>query len=170
MAEHLGEVRKIDLEKSEIDTDRSKPEQGIYFFRGDPVVITTDSYKRPETCPDYVYQFCTTSFEGRTLKKWIYQLHYDFVQHGEDLIFPEGCELDAEGHWIFGDAVLMKIPLEVYMRRKIKAHKTQDDAKQAVRREFNAQVAASDKKLGKGAVLTEEEIEQYLTDDELGLP
>lgn len=169
MAEHIAEVIFIDMERSEVDTDRSKPEKGMYFFKGDPFVITPDSYKRAETCPDYVYKWCTISFEGRTLKKWIYQ-GWEFVQHGEDRIFPQGADLDGEGHWSFGDGVLMKMPLERYMNRKAKELRSADEAKKSVRRKLDADIAASDPKLGRGAVLTEEERERFLSDDSIGLP
>lgn len=169
MAEHIAEIPFIDMERSEIDEERSKPEKGIYFFKGEPTVITSDSYKRAETCPDFVYKWGRHTLDGRSLNKWIYQYGWDFVTHGEDKIFPQGAQLDAEGHWIFGDGVLMKIPLEKLMQRKAREQKISENQQKAVRSKFRQDVAASDNKLGKGAVMSDEELKQYLSEDKLGI-
>ena len=166
MAEHIAEVIFIDMERSEIDEERSRPTKGIYFFKGEPELITNDSYKHADTCPDFVYKWGRHTEDGRSLNKWINQYGWDFVNHGEDKIYPQGAQLDADGHWQFGDGVLMKIPLEVYMKRKAREQKAIEDAQKAVRGQFRADVAASDPKLGKGAVLTEEELKQYLSDED----
>ena len=169
MAEHIAEVIFIDMERSKIDEERSKPAKGIYFFKGEPVVITNESYKHAETCPDFVYKWGRHTEDGRSLNKWIFQYGWDFVTHGEDKIYPQGAQLDAEGHWIFSDGVLMKLPLEVHMKRRARELKAIDDAQKARKRQFNADVAASDPKLGKGAVLSDEELARYLSDDEIGV-
>jgi len=170
MAEHIGEIPFIDMERSEVDEERSKPEKGIYFFKGEPTVITPDSYKRAETCPDFVYKWGRHTEDGRSLNKWIFQYHYDFVTHKEDRIYPQGAQLDAEGHWTFGDGVLMKIPLEVYMKRKARELRSINEDQKARRQQFQADVAAADPKFGKGAVLSDEELKRYLSDEEIGIP
>ena len=45
MAEHIAEVIFIDMERSEVDEERSKPTKGVYFFKGEPELITPDSYR-----------------------------------------------------------------------------------------------------------------------------
>ena len=50
------------------------------------------------------------------------------------------------------------------MKRKAREQKAISDAQKAVRSQFRADVAASDKKLGKGAVMPEEELKKYLSD------
>ncbi len=169
MAEHIAEVIFIDTENSEVDEERSKPEKGIYFFKGEPNVITPDSYKRAETCPDFVYKWGRHTEDGRSLNKWIFQYGWDFVIHGEDKIYPQGAQLDAEGHWTFGDGVLMKMPLEKYMKRKARELRAIDEDQKARKKQFNDDVAASDPALGKGAVLSDDELKRYLSDDEIGI-
>lgn len=169
MAEHIAEVIFIDMERSVIDEERSKPAKGVYFFRGTPTVITNASYKNAETCPDYVYKWGRHTEDGRSLNKWIFQYGYDFVTHGEDKIYPQGAQLDADGHWIFGDGVLMKISLEAYMQRKSRELRSIDEAQKARKRQFNKDIATADERLGAGAVLSDEELKRYLSDDEIGL-
>lgn len=158
MADTLRDIDIIDMERSVIDEERSEPENGLYFFK-EKVVISDKSYRDAGTCPPDVLKWGTMTEDGRQIRKWRLTYHFDFVVHKEDPYYPEGAELDAEGHWIYGDAVLMKCPLELYMQRKQKDMKRAEDAKKAKGRQFRSAIA----KDAKDAAMSEEETEEYLT-------
>jgi len=158
MADTLKDIDIIDMERSVVDEERSEPENGLYFFK-EKVSITDKSYKDAATCPPDVLKWGRMTEDGRQIRKWRLVFHYDFVVHKEDPYYPEGAELDGEGHWVFGDAILMKCPLDVHMQRKVKDLKTADDNLKAKGRQFRTAVA----KDVKDAAMSEEETEQYLT-------
>ena len=158
MADTLKDIDIIDMERSIIDKERSEPENGLYFFK-EKVSITDKSYKDASTCPPDVLKWGRMTENGGQIRKWRLVYHFDFVVHGEDPYYPEGAELDGEGHWIFGDAILMKCPLELHMERKQKAVKRSEDDLKAKGRAFRMAV----EKDATGAAMSEEETEKYLT-------
>lgn len=158
MADTLKDVKIIDMERSVIDEERSEPENGLYFFK-EKVEITDKSYKDASLCPPDVLKWGTMTPDGRQIRKWRLVFHYDFVVHKEDPYYAEGAELDSEGHWIFGDAILMKCPLDIHMQRKLGDMKKAEDNLKAKGRQFRTAVA----KDVKDAAMSEEETEQYLT-------
>jgi hypothetical protein len=155
MADTLGGVKAIDLERSDVDEGRSNPEKGIYFFNGEPTVISDKSYKDAGTCPPYVFEWVSKEMGGgRRLKHYLYNLHFDFVQNIEDPYFPQGADLDGDGHWTYGDMVWMKCPLELHMERKVKQVRAQDDASKAIHKQFAQNIG----KDSKGSVMSEDEL------------
>jgi len=158
MADTLRDIDIIDMNRSIVDEERSEPENGLYFFK-EKVSITDKSYKDAATCPDDVLKWGVMTEDGRQIRKWRLVYNFDFVVHKEDPYYPEGAELDGEGHWIFGDAILMKCPLELHMQRKQKDLKTAEDSKKAAGRQFRSAVA----KDVRDAAMSEEELEPYLT-------
>jgi hypothetical protein len=104
----LGDIKIIDLNASVVDDKLSKPSGGDYVFKSKRYV----DYKGTGGRPDYWFRWIRheqnnqfreerdAGFEG-----------YTYVQSGVDPYWPESVPPDGEGHYIYGDVVLMKRPL-----------------------------------------------------------
>ena len=166
MADTLADVKIVDLEHSEIDEERSNPEKGEYFFLGEPVCVSDKSYKDASTCPPFVFKWVSPEIGGgRRIKTFRHNLHFDFVVHGEDPYYPQGADLDADGHWTYSDMVLLKCPLEIHMQRKAKQVKQQLEARKAIRRQFRQNVRQE----AKDAAMTDEEIAEAIGSEDISV-
>jgi hypothetical protein len=148
MATHLAEVQFIDLRKSTLDKERSKPEKGIYKFKKE--VIADRGITRN---PNYKHKWGTKRTAKRFTQNW--EDSYDAEYVGiNPYIYPKGARLDENGIWTYGDAALMRIPLEKYAE-KIKRDKELSDAEaEAVLRKYQ-------REMGKDA-LSPEEVDSIL--------
>ena len=109
---HLGNIPIIDLRKSVIDEKKSKPDQDEYVFKKKVVIDPRGIVRNP----DYKIKWGSLIRGGQDLSQMRFAFGYDFVTP-EDKIWPEGVKRNSDGHYQFGDAVLMKCPLRTYIEK-----------------------------------------------------
>ena len=102
----------IDRKTSKLDEKRSNPEKGIYICNaGDEVKY---NLRDPKTGKHSDWWFRWAENSPKRISILMSTKGYDFVHKTDDIV-PLGMPTDAEGHYIFGDLVLMKRPLESYL-------------------------------------------------------
>jgi len=124
----------VDLKHSRLDEEKSKPKDGVFYFKEKRYLDYKDSAMRP----DFKYKFLRMApydLSGAIADGW------DFVTL-KDPVYPEGAVLNAEKHWQFMDAVLMKIDLAVYLDYRDEALQRSENAVKASRGKFASQAAA----------------------------
>ena len=109
---HLGNIPIIDLRKSVIDEKKSKPDQDEYVFKKKVTIDPRGIVRNP----DYKIKWGSLIRDGQDLSQMRFAFGYDFVTP-EDKIWPEGVKRNSDGHYQFGDAVLMKCPLRTYIEK-----------------------------------------------------
>lgn len=110
----LKDFALIDKKRSTMDTKRSDPERGLYFFKEgekERFKIRTGSNK----LAPYWYHWIKN--DPVRINSVMIRKGYDFVTRDDDVV-PEGVHLNAEGKYQFGDLVLMKCDLGDFLRRK----------------------------------------------------
>jgi len=114
----IHQIKIVDLEKSDVDWEKSKPEDGKFVFNGPKVYYNRAAFRNTENMPPHVVKWCTTMGDGWEIKRWQDMWGYDFVVAGRDPYYPELVDVDSEGHYIKGDAVLMLIPTASYVEKR----------------------------------------------------
>ena len=145
LQERLKDFALIDKKKSEIDEKRSNPEKGLYFFKdGQKVrykILTGSNRLGP-----YWYHWIRN--DPNRINRVMITKGYDFVTK-EDNVIPEGIHLNVEGHYQYGDLVLMKCSLTRYLQRKIVSRKRSDTDMKATLAKFKKSQAVSEAQLDK---------------------
>ena len=131
----LSDIRIIDLNHSEWDKKTSKPEKGQYEFT--KKIYTNQKMADTTRGLDFSYKFKWNTNNEKAIRDWRIKYGFELVTV-KDPSFPEGAELDAEGKWIFGDAVLMKIPLRKYAEKQMRAEAKSNRAVAQRYKEFQA--------------------------------
>ena len=125
----------VDLRRSDWDKEKSDPKKGKYVFKK-KIYVKRDDYRDTASRPDYVFKWVGFREEDPRSGYYLWQMKWDAspVVAGEDPFWPEPLKPDASGHYSVMDALLVKIPLDVYMA------KVKDD------RELSERTVASSKK------------------------
>lgn len=106
----------IDLKKSGVDKDKSDPANGDY-------VLKNKVYYRKSDRPNYILKWCTVKDpESKNPKMpmtsvWKYSFGFDFVKVSDFDYAVEGIVPNGDGYFQEGDAILMKIPVEQYVKK-----------------------------------------------------
>jgi hypothetical protein len=107
MPRYLQDVKIIDLSQSEWDKKASNPKNGEYVF-------TVKKFCPINYSTDKKWFFSWAHYDPRdqlkSCRDWQVQYNYSFVTL-DDPFWPEGLPPNAEGRYVFRDAVLMKRPL-----------------------------------------------------------
>lgn len=107
----------VDLNTSVIDKKLSKPELDQYEFDSKKYI----DYKGRAGRPDYWFQWIRHEpSNGFREEREARYNHYTYVVKGVDPYWPEPLVADAEGHYVYGDVVLMKRPLLVEVNERLK--------------------------------------------------
>jgi len=132
----------VDLKRSEWDREKSKPENGDYIF------TTKVYYKNADFGKGYIHPYkikwCKYSEQDyprpfATLHKWKLEFKAEILTLGDDY-WPEGHVPDAEGKYVEGDLVCVKIPIAEHMKtRKAAVRKSELEAK-GVKQKFQAKM------------------------------
>ena len=151
----LDEIKIIDLERSVLDeTKKSKPEKGEYFFK--KKVYTTN--KMADARKGLAgWKFKWNRNDDRCIRDWQIKWGFSLVTP-KDPYWPEGIPPDAEGKYVFGDAVLMKIQIAKYAEKRTREIAKSDRAARSRIKEFE-QVMAE-----KNVKVEDEFIERYKQD------
>ena len=140
----LREVKLVDLRRSKVKKG-SDPKKGLYKFEpgGKVYVSWKDPSIRP---PHYVKWNRNTPFD---VESWKIKWNYSYVTI-EDPYWPEGIKPNEEGHYVYQtDMVLMKCPLEDYVKKRTKEIEKSELASRAKRREFEDMARKVGGSLGK---------------------
>lgn len=142
----LVESKIADAEKKE-KKDRAK---GKYEFK--KKVYTNQPMADSLGGLDTGYKFKWNRDDPKAIRKWEIQFGFELVTI-KDPYFAEGADVDAEGRYIFGDAVLMKLTLRKYAEKQMKARAKSDRAVASRLKEFQTDLAqkgieASDEFIG----------------------
>lgn len=148
----LKDIKVVDMKKSVIDEQRSDVEKQKFTFK--KKVYS----KYPFASEKYKFKWGRHTERGEAIEEWIYLFNASFVT-AKDGFWPEPpAHLNSEGHFQFGDAVLMKIPIRDYIA-KMKASMGKSSKKsQALKRQFQRDIG----KLDKGAVMSDDQLAKEL--------
>jgi hypothetical protein len=132
MAEFLKDIHIVDLNRSVIDEAKSDRKKGRFFFKKRTYITDVD-YKDAQTRPRHKLEWANNEKEGYGVQT--YQgMGYDFVTK-DDPYYPDGANIDGEGHYVFKDAILMKCDLTSWLKRRARdmdrSNKAPDRAKEA---------------------------------------
>jgi len=133
MRKFLRHIKIVDLKHSQIDKEKSKPENGVFYFKEKRFLDYKDSAMRPS----FKYKFHRNApyeISGAQAEGW------EFVTL-KDPVFPEGAILNAEKHWQFMDAVLMKQDLATYLDNREEALVRSQNAVKIAQGRFASQAA-----------------------------
>jgi len=133
MAEFLREIHIVDLNRSVIDEEKSDKEKGRLFFKK-RVYVTDADYKDAQTRPPYKFEWANNEKEGYGVQTYQF-MGYDFVTK-DDPYYPEGAIRNAEGHYVFKDAILMKCDFTAWLKRRARDIDRSNKAPQRTRDAF----------------------------------
>lgn len=145
--QHRFGVEFIDLKKSVIDEEKSNKKKGVYLFKKKVLYDRNDN-------PKYAYKWVQTRADN--IQRWTYAYQAEFVKAGEE-IYPAPLSTNADGNYQLpgGDLVLMRIPIDVWLDKKMQAVKKSDKASRQPYKAFEKMTGKE-----KGARLTKIEKEQ----------
>ena len=127
----LSEIQLIDKTRSKLKKG-SDPKKGIYKFEpGGKIHV---SWKDPATRPSHYVQWNrNTPYD---VESWRIKWNYSEVTI-EDPYWPEGIKPNEQGHYVYAtDMILMKCPLEDYVKKRKKEIMKSEMASRAKLREF----------------------------------
>jgi len=109
---YLSEIKFVDLKRSKWDKQKSKPKKGEYVFTEKRYV----NDERDEGYPELLFRWNRN--DPKDIADWTYKWKFSLVHQNENLVWPEGLVPDAEGHFVYGDCILMKIRTEDYIAKR----------------------------------------------------
>lgn len=161
LAKLKEDLEKVDEEanKWKLLYEKERKEQGFYRFKEDQKHYI--NYGAPGTRPEYWFSWCryepTNGF--RDLNEWRHLYGYVPVDPDADPYWPESVEVNAAGHYQFGDLVLVKCPLLRHLERRfLDIRLAMGGAKKKIE-EFNRQM------LREGGGLDERELLKILGEE-----
>lgn len=137
MPETINEIKIVDLNRSELDKKNSDIDKNIYKFKKKVYVKHPEDYLKAETMHPYFFHWGRMTPDGRAIETWRNNWNYDFLTK-EDSYWPEGVRRNEEGHYQWGDAVLMKIPIRDYIAKRKRELRKADQAPVVAMRKFKA--------------------------------
>jgi hypothetical protein len=129
----------IDLERSIIDENHSDPKKRIYKFHKKVYYdLKRAKLDGIETCP---WKFGWCNKNPQIVGQWRFGQGWDFVTTDDQFVpegYPGGVILNVEGHYEFGDLVLMKMPLRDWIAQKLEKERAEQSALTRVKHGFQA--------------------------------
>lgn len=130
----------IDLKRSQWDRKKSDPKKGRYDFQK-IVYYKTRDFQEGYIHP-YKLKWCKYSEKDyprpfAKYQEWMvkYKNAMSMVKVGDDYV-PEGVFPDAEGKYVDGDLVLVKIPIELHMEDRRRAVELSERQASGMRKQF----------------------------------
>ena len=127
----LRDMRIVDLKRSDLDKDKSRPKDGEFVFKpGGKKYVD----KAAKIADNAWFSWCQYNPRDgfRMLNEWKVKYGYEPLKCGVDPYWPEGAVKNSESDWQYGDLVLCKAPLD----------------REMARRAFDVKLAGADKKRG----------------------
>ncbi len=133
----------VDLKRSDWDQKTSKPEKGWYVFRNKVYLKKTD-YDDSAIRPEFVYKWVGYDEDSETdgVRRYMYKMGAQPVSTS-DPIWPETLCPNAEGNYVFQDAMLIKIPLEKYVEVSYAERTRNNDGYKIAKRQFDSETKAA---------------------------
>jgi len=149
----------VDLKRSEWDAEKSNPEMGEYYFTKKVYYLTKD-FKEGYIHP-FKIKWCKYSEQDyprpfATLHSWKLSFGAELLTVGDDY-WPDGHVPDAEGKYVTGDLVCVKIPIEKHVATRRAAVKKSDDFAKNSKARFLAEMQADGASQGERLLEEEEE-------------
>jgi hypothetical protein len=123
MTEFLKDIHIVDLNRSVIDKEKSNEKSKRLFFKK-KVYITDADYRDAQTRPPYKFEWAALDKIGHSEPdedsagvQTYFGMGYDFVTKS-DPYYAEGANLNAEGHYVFKDSILMKCDFGAWLKRR----------------------------------------------------
>jgi len=113
---YLGQIKFIDLNTSKWDRAKSSPDSGDYHFT-DKRYINYRGDRSAAPPFKFMWNRWNPKDNFRDISDWQIKYKASFVEPGKDPYWPEGVT-PQNGKYIVGDAVLMKIPIMEYARKR----------------------------------------------------
>ena len=103
---YISDIKIVDLSFSKWDEKKSNPQDGEYEF-DEKVYI--DMYGNKESRPPWFFTWCRYSPQNnyREFREWKVT-GYTAVNVDEDKYWPEPLPPNENGHYVFGDVILVK--------------------------------------------------------------
>ena len=113
----------VDLKRSEWDAEKSNPEMGEYHFTK-KIYYKTKDFREGHIHP-FKIKWCKYSEQDyprpfATLYEWKLKFKAELLQVGDDY-WPDGHVPDAEGKYVTGDLVCVKIPIREHVKKRREA-------------------------------------------------
>jgi len=136
---YLSEIKLVDMRHSVIDKDKSTPEKGLYAFKKKVYV----DYKTKAQRPPYFFTWVRYNprDDFKDVRDYQVKWGYEYVTK-DDPYWPEGLGPDAEGHYRYGDVVLMRCPLINELRKREQEIAISQRASVSKQKGFEAQMGA----------------------------
>jgi len=109
----MKQIKVVDLTRSDWDKTKSDRKKGKYVFTGKKTYIIDKNYKAASLRPDHKLKWCTVTPGMMLCKAWELNYNFSYVMYN-DPYWPEPIEPNADGHYVYGDAILMKCPIADY--------------------------------------------------------
>lgn len=137
---YLSEIKIVDLKHSVVDKENSDPKKGIYAFKRKEYI----DYKTKARRPIWFFKWVRYNPNDGLKDVRDYQIKwkYSYVTP-DDPFWPEGLSPDVEGHYRYGDVVLMKCPLIEHLRKRELEVDRSKAASMSMRKGFEAQMSAA---------------------------
>lgn len=141
---NLADLKKqmVDLRRSTYDKERSSPKDGVYVWEK-KVYLRNDDYKDDQTRPDWVYRWVAFDADNdfRNFNHWKQSYQAQVVDYKTAEIYPEPLKPTVEGHYRYMDMILMQIPLEAHIDKRLADMKRFDKAREGLQKKFNSDAA-----------------------------
>lgn len=153
----IEEARKeLKIEEEEFAKNLKEWQRtGRFKFKKKVYVAYRDKVYRPK------FYLQWNRDDSHDIRNWEAQWGYELVVAGKDPFWPEGIKPNKEGHFTFGDAILMKIPFLKYLIKRVEAISLSERGLDDRLEKFKADVE------GSGGVVPEEFIGEVM--DKYGL-
>lgn len=135
----LGNVKVVDLKNSVVDEKLSDAKNGNYVFKTKKYIDYMGRADRPAWWFRWIRHEPSNGLREEREAKIE---GYSYVQHGVDPYWPESIPPDADGHFVYGDVVLMKRPLVKELDARIENLRLSRGAAQAKINAFKTQLGA----------------------------
>lgn len=143
----LKDFKIVDLKRSVWDKEKSDPTKGKYKFTK-KVYLKSSDYDDKTIRPRYVmiWNRWDKINDYLEFKEWEQFYDAEAVKVGDDF-WPEPLTPKADGTYQWKDAILMKVPLLVWLRKKAEDSARYDTQRKALTDQFNSLAAQSGAKL-----------------------
>ncbi len=133
------------LEKAKLEFSKQLKQweqQGAYKFKKK---VYVDYYGITAPAPEHYLKWIrydqTNNY--RESRDMAAAMNYAYVKAGEDPYWPEGVGPNPDGYYVYGDLVLMKVPLKDYLVQRFEAIQQSKRGKNEAVARFEAEVEAS---------------------------
>ena len=144
----LNDIKYVDLKASDWDESSSDKLKGLYFFKK-KVYIDYSGIRSPR--PMWVFKWASNN--PYAIEDWKQKWPGADLVTTNDEYWPEGANIQ-DGHYVYKDVILMKIPLSAYIDQRRKEMGMANSATDSLAKSFSAECGQMS--------LTQAEIESLL--------